>query len=89
MASALEHRLQILDHNVDSGLTNADSDLLLITDANQLLHEAARHGSLSLMLYALALNADLNSVIDKIDFFDSVTDQKDLNAGHTALIKVI
>lgn len=81
--------LEIIDYDIDTGLLRVDSDLMILTDKNMLLHEACKYGSLELILYALALNADLNSVIDKIDFFDSVTDQKDLNSGYTALIKAV
>lgn len=83
------YNLEVIDYDIDTAVVKIDSDLTILTDKNMLLHEACKHGNLELILYALALNADLNSVIDKIDFFDSVTDQKDLNSGYTALINAV
>lgn len=62
---------------------------IALNHPTNLLHEACKHGDLALMLYAIALNADLNLVIDKIDFFDSVVDEKQLNSGYTPLIKAV
>lgn len=81
--------LQILDRHSTLTSDTKDPLHLLITHPNNLLHEACSRGDLAMILYAIALNADLNSVIDKINFFDSVTEQKDIHHGFTPLIKAV
>ncbi len=89
--SLLLNCLQIIDYEFKSDLDSIRNkeDLLVFSSPNALLHEACKLGDLKMILYSIALNADLNSVIDKIDFFDSVTELKELNMGFTPLINAV
>ncbi len=65
------------------------SKLFTIDDENELLHLASRYANIPIILYALALNSNPNSVIDRNDFY---LDQNSLNAkelGYTPLIKAV
>ncbi len=81
--------LEIIDYDFKSDLESIQKDLYVLNSPNALLHEACKLGDLKMILYSLALNADINSVIDKIDFFDSVTEFSELNMGFTPLINAV
>jgi ankyrin repeat protein len=49
-----------------------EDGLVEIENPSDLLHVASAYASLELMMYALALDADRNSIIDKMDFYSNV-----------------
>lgn len=64
-----------------------------VENQNELLHLASLHGDIFHMLYALALNADKNSVIDQCELRMEKVDTNEPyeynNRGFTPLIKAI
>ena len=79
--------LNIEGFDVDHGAV-LDQELILVKDANSLLHQACSYGAVELMSYAVALNADLNLPIDQIDYF-RIDPKQTEDFGFTPLIKAV
>lgn len=65
-----------------------------IKDKNELLHLASAHGDVNLMSYAIALDADRNSIIDRQNLYidDNLNQINKINEtlnGYSPLIKAI
>jgi hypothetical protein len=58
-----------VEMNGDEKEKYLDNEKIFIKNSTSLLHHASSYGDLSLILYAMALHADVNSVIEKIDLF--------------------
>lgn len=66
-------------------------DVIVVEDSNTLLHLSSAHGDIGTMLYALAVNADRNSILDRMEYYtDSLGDERKHNfTGFTPLIKAV
>ena len=64
-----------LECNQQSGAIEEtlNSKIIFVTSPNELLHLSCAYGDVALMSYALALNADKNSILDETDM--SVADE--------------
>lgn len=77
--------LEIIDET-----TNETDELIEINDPNELLHLASSYGDIFNMCYAIALNADKNSIIDKATTSEEMKNERDYKQmGYTPLIKAV
>lgn len=70
---------------IETKLNENDPYILTIDNQNSLLHLASIYGDISLMHYALALNADRNLILDDV----ILVDIKEKLNGSTPLIKAV
>jgi hypothetical protein len=84
-----KYSLRIVDKGVD--LNQIDNNSIIeVNELNQLLHVACNYADIDLILYALALNADRNSIIDRIDVFNGESQShSQAHLGYTPLIKAV
>ena len=94
-------KLEIIRSNgteESSSSNDNETGIVHIDTSNDLLHLASAYGDLRLIMYALALDAERNSIIDRMDFYSNVTsDEKTLediqkgqkSFGYTPLIKAV
>ena len=89
-------RLKIIEDTLDQS-NEEISEWFQIQNPNELLHLASLYGDIFHMLYALALDADKNSIIDQV-YTKSIKSESNgeqthhneyNNKGHTPLIKAV
>ncbi len=56
----------------DEETSGSDESIVSTETPTDLLHLASAYASLELMMYALVLDADRNSIIDRMDFYSNV-----------------
>lgn len=75
---------------IDETANNETNELIEISDPNELLHLASSYGDIFNMCYAIALNADKNSIIDKATTSEEMKNERDYKQmGYTPLIKAV
>lgn len=75
---------------IDETANNETDELIEINDPNELLHLASSYGDIFNMCYAIALNADKNSIIDKATTSEEMKNERDYKQmGYTPLIKAV
>ena len=83
-----KYSLRILEKDDDLSRIGKTS-LIEVNELNQLLHVACTYADIDLILYALALNADRNSIIDRIEAFNGEAQHSEAHLGYTPLIKAV
>ena len=86
------YSLKVIKSDEEKNMSTINSDVIVLASPNELLHLTCAYGDISLITYALALNADRNLIIDQMDALTNESkeiNQKHKNFGLTPLIKAV
>ena len=78
-----------VEQTILNGELKCDESLVTVKSANELLHLSCSYGDCALISYALALNAEKNSILEPNDITTYTNDKLSQTNGHTPLIKAV